>query len=64
MEIAWEVLDLVGMVGEIKYWFAASPVVSLSFREESRRKGYHLNPDVEFTMELVRGLLTNEKRYG
>lgn len=40
VEIAWEVLDLVGMVGEIKYWFAASPVVGLSFREESRRKGY------------------------
>jgi len=26
--------------------------------------GYHLNPDVEFTKALVRGLLTNEKRYG
>ena len=26
--------------------------------------GYHLNPDVEFTKELLKGLLTNEKRYG
>lgn len=26
--------------------------------------GYHLNPDREFTMDLVEGLLTNEKRYG
>jgi ferredoxin-thioredoxin reductase catalytic subunit len=28
------------------------------------KSGYHLNPDVEFTKELVRGLLANEKRYG
>lgn len=26
--------------------------------------GYHLNPDVEFTRELLKGLLTNDKRYG
>jgi ferredoxin-thioredoxin reductase catalytic subunit len=26
--------------------------------------GYHLNPDVEFTKQLVRGLLVNERRYG
>ena len=26
--------------------------------------GYYLNPDVEFTKELLKGLLTNEKRYG
>jgi len=26
--------------------------------------GYHLNPHVEFTKELLKGLLTNEKRYG
>lgn len=25
---------------------------------------YHLNPDVEFTKDLIRGLLINEKRYG
>jgi ferredoxin-thioredoxin reductase catalytic subunit len=31
---------------------------------EAEAGGYHLNPDVEFTMELVKGLLTNEKRYG
>lgn len=31
---------------------------------EAEAAGYHLNPDVEFTMELVGGLLTNEKRYG
>jgi ferredoxin-thioredoxin reductase catalytic subunit len=26
--------------------------------------GYHLNPDQEFTLDLVRGLLANEERYG
>jgi ferredoxin-thioredoxin reductase catalytic subunit len=26
--------------------------------------GYHLNPDVDFTKELVRSLLINEQRYG
>ena len=31
---------------------------------EAEAGGYHLNPDVEFTKELVKGLLINEKRYG
>jgi ferredoxin-thioredoxin reductase catalytic subunit len=31
---------------------------------EAKASGYHLNPDVAFTKELVRGLLTNERRYG
>lgn len=31
---------------------------------EAEQAGYHLNPDVEFTKELVKGLLINEKRYG
>ncbi|KYK33426.1 MAG: ferredoxin:glutaredoxin reductase [Theionarchaea archaeon DG-70-1] len=31
---------------------------------EAEESGYHLNPDGEFTKELIRGLLTNEKRYG
>lgn len=26
--------------------------------------GYHLNPNVEFTKELLEGILINEKRYG
>jgi len=26
--------------------------------------GYHLNPDIEFTLSLVDGLLTNERRFG
>jgi ferredoxin-thioredoxin reductase catalytic subunit/rubredoxin len=31
---------------------------------EAEASGYHLNPDVAFTKELVKGLLINEKRYG
>lgn len=31
---------------------------------EAEASGYHLNPDVVCTKELVKGLLTNEKRYG
>ena len=27
-------------------------------------RGYHLNPDVDFTKEIIRGLLVNQKRYG
>jgi ferredoxin-thioredoxin reductase catalytic subunit/rubredoxin len=32
--------------------------------EETESGGYHLNPDVEFTKDLIEGLLINEKRYG
>ena len=32
--------------------------------KEAEVGGYHLNPDVEFTKDLVKGLLVNEKRYG
>jgi ferredoxin-thioredoxin reductase catalytic subunit/rubredoxin len=31
---------------------------------EAESAGYHLNPDVAFTKELVQGLLINERRYG
>lgn len=31
---------------------------------EAEAAGYHLNPDVEFTKDLVEGLLINEARYG
>jgi ferredoxin-thioredoxin reductase catalytic subunit len=32
--------------------------------KEAEAGGYHLNPEVDFTKELVKGLLVNEKRYG
>ena len=31
---------------------------------EAEEGGYHLNPDEEFTKELVEGLIVNERRYG
>jgi ferredoxin-thioredoxin reductase catalytic subunit len=33
-------------------------------KADAEAYGYHLNPDVEFTKELVKGILLNEKRYG
>ena len=32
-------------------------------KAEAEAGGYHLNPDVAFTKDLVKGLLVNEKRY-
>jgi len=32
--------------------------------KEAESGGYHLNPDSEFTKDLINGLLVNEKRYG
>jgi ferredoxin-thioredoxin reductase catalytic chain len=36
----------------------------LRLNKEAEAGGYHLNPDVSFTKDLVKGLLVNEKRYG
>jgi ferredoxin-thioredoxin reductase catalytic subunit len=33
-------------------------------KKDVEARGYYLNPDVDFTKELVRGLLVNERRYG
>src|SRR4030067_2676913 len=33
-------------------------------QREAEAGGYHLNPDAAFTKDLIRGLLTNEARYG
>ncbi|MBC7261988.1 MAG: ferredoxin:glutaredoxin reductase [Chloroflexi bacterium] len=33
-------------------------------KREAEAGGYHLNPDVEFTRQLIEGLLVNEARYG
>ncbi len=33
-------------------------------KKEAEEGGYFLNPDVEFTKELIEGLLVNENRYG
>jgi ferredoxin-thioredoxin reductase catalytic chain len=36
----------------------------LILKKEAESGGYFLNPDVDFTRNLVRGLLKNERRYG
>jgi ferredoxin-thioredoxin reductase catalytic chain len=33
-------------------------------QSEAESGGYHLNPNVDFTKELVKGLLVNQERYG
>ena len=33
-------------------------------RTEAESGGYHLNPEIELTKELVKGLLVNQERYG
>lgn len=33
-------------------------------RDEAEAAGYHLNPDVDFTKDLIAGLITNGRRYG
>lgn len=38
--------------------------VYVILKNDNESAGYHLNPDVEFVKELIRGILTNEERYG
>jgi ferredoxin-thioredoxin reductase catalytic subunit len=33
-------------------------------KKEAEASGYYLNPDGDFTKELIRGLIFNQKRYG
>jgi len=33
-------------------------------KTEAESGGYHLNPEIELTKELVSGLLANQNRYG
>lgn len=35
-----------------------------ALKKDTEAAGYHLNPDEEFTKDLVRSLLINERRYG
>lgn len=36
----------------------------LRLKKEAELRGYKLNPDIEFTKNLVKGILVNQKRYG
>ncbi len=38
--------------------------LQLRLDTEAEASGYHLNPDTDFTKDLVEGLLVNERRYG
>ena len=31
---------------------------------DAESSGYHLNPDIDFTKDLIKGLIINEKRFG
>jgi ferredoxin-thioredoxin reductase catalytic subunit len=33
-------------------------------KKQAEASGYHLNPDEEYTRELIKSLLVNENRYG
>lgn len=33
-------------------------------KKDAAGYGYFLNPDMDFTLDLVKGILVNEKRYG
>ena len=33
-------------------------------KEDAETMGYHLNPDIAFTKNLIRGLVKNQQRYG
>jgi ferredoxin-thioredoxin reductase catalytic subunit len=43
---------------------AAVDALLEKLQDEAEASGYHLNPDREFTRELLKSLLVNEKRYG
>jgi len=36
----------------------------LKIKRDAESAGYFLNPDVDFTKHIIRGLLTNQKRLG
>ncbi|MBN2399994.1 MAG: ferredoxin:glutaredoxin reductase [Candidatus Aminicenantes bacterium] len=52
------------MKKEIEVSDAAVDALLQQLQHDAETSGYHLNPDREFTRELVKSLLVNEKRYG
>ncbi len=52
------------MKKEIKISDAAVDALLQKLQRDAESSGYHLNPDREFTRELVKSLLVNEQRYG
>jgi ferredoxin-thioredoxin reductase catalytic subunit len=43
---------------------AAIDELHMQLDREAEAGGYHLNPDVQFTKELIEGIVVNEERYG
>jgi len=52
------------MSGEIEVSPQEIDSLYQKLKADAESAGYYLNPDEEFTRDLVKGLLTNEKRYG
>jgi len=36
----------------------------IKLRDEAEASGYHLNSDIDFAKELIKGILINDRRYG
>jgi ferredoxin-thioredoxin reductase catalytic subunit len=43
---------------------AGAKVLYEKLKKEAEASGYLLNPDVDFVLDLMEGLITNQKRYG
>jgi ferredoxin-thioredoxin reductase catalytic subunit/rubredoxin len=43
---------------------AGAKVLYEKLKKEAEAGGYLLNPDVDFVLDLMEGLITNQKRYG
>ena len=52
------------MSAEIEITEAQIETAYQTMKKDALAGGYHLNPETEFTKELVKGILTNQKRYG
>lgn len=52
------------MTAEIEITPEAISKLHERLNREAEAGGYHLNPNMEFTRELVKGILINERRYG
>jgi ferredoxin-thioredoxin reductase catalytic subunit len=52
------------VIPSIKIPPAAVDELQKKLGREAATSGYHLNPDAEFSRDLVNGLLVNEERYG
>jgi ferredoxin-thioredoxin reductase catalytic subunit len=52
------------MIKNIKISSAEIDKLYKKLNNDAESGGYHLNPDKDFTKELIKGLLINKKRYG